>query len=110
MFYFVLVLFALALLFILFRIFSGGLLGGRGKPFLFSRMESIVENNKEHLEKMADVKGDLLARQTKKTIEQFHQSANAQKNTEPTIKVRCQSCGHLNDETDKFCGECGKPI
>ena len=29
------------------------------------------------------------------------------KSSEPAIKIRCQSCGHLNDETDKFCGECG---
>ena len=107
MLYFILILFAVAFIFIVFRIFSGGLLGGRGKPLLFSRMENIVENNKEHLEKMADVKGDLLARQTKKTIEQFHQSANIAKPSEPAIKIRCQSCGHLNDETDKFCGECG---
>lgn len=26
------------------------------------------------------------------------------------IKVRCQNCQALNDETDKFCGQCGKPL
>lgn len=26
------------------------------------------------------------------------------------IKVRCQSCGSLNDEDAKFCKSCGKPI
>lgn len=27
-----------------------------------------------------------------------------------TIKVRCRSCGKLNEETAKFCNDCGKPI
>lgn len=26
------------------------------------------------------------------------------------IKVRCQACKTLNDETDKFCSQCGKPL
>ncbi|BDS12045.1 zinc ribbon domain-containing protein [Aureispira anguillae] len=26
------------------------------------------------------------------------------------IKIRCQSCNHLNDEQNKFCGKCGKKI
>jgi zinc-ribbon domain len=26
------------------------------------------------------------------------------------IKVRCQNCQALNDETDQFCGQCGKPL
>lgn len=43
-------------------------------------------------------------------IGEIIQSANIAKPSEPAIKVRCQSCGHLNDETDKFCGECGKPV
>ena len=40
-------------------------------------------------------------------IGEIIQSANIAKPSEPAIKIRCQSCGHLNDETDKFCGECG---
>jgi zinc-ribbon domain len=26
------------------------------------------------------------------------------------IKVRCPNCHALNDEPDKFCGQCGKPL
>lgn len=26
------------------------------------------------------------------------------------VKVRCRACNALNDETDKFCGQCGKPL
>lgn len=26
------------------------------------------------------------------------------------VKVRCRECGTLNDETAKFCGECGKRL
>ena len=26
------------------------------------------------------------------------------------VKVRCQSCQSLNDETAKFCNQCGKPL
>lgn len=29
---------------------------------------------------------------------------------EPEVKVRCQACRALNDETDKFCGQCGAAI
>lgn len=29
---------------------------------------------------------------------------------EQVVKVRCQACGKLNDETAKFCQECGKKI
>ena len=28
----------------------------------------------------------------------------------PIIKIKCQSCKHLNDEHDKFCSGCGKEI
>ncbi len=28
----------------------------------------------------------------------------------PAIKVRCRACQALNDETDRFCGQCGSPI
>ena len=28
----------------------------------------------------------------------------------PAVKVRCPSCGTLNDEADRFCGHCGKPL
>ncbi len=27
-----------------------------------------------------------------------------------TIKIRCQSCQALNEESNKFCGECGKSL
>jgi hypothetical protein len=30
--------------------------------------------------------------------------------TKEIIKIKCQDCKHLNDEIDKFCGGCGKPI
>jgi hypothetical protein len=26
------------------------------------------------------------------------------------VKVRCRACSALNDETDKFCGQCGAPL
>jgi hypothetical protein len=29
---------------------------------------------------------------------------------EQVVKVRCRSCGALNDETDKYCGQCGKAV
>jgi hypothetical protein len=29
---------------------------------------------------------------------------------EPEVKVRCQACQALNDEHDKFCGQCGKQV
>lgn len=30
---------------------------------------------------------------------------------QPTVvKVRCRACGALNDETDRYCGQCGKPL
>ncbi|HEY1380209.1 MAG TPA: zinc ribbon domain-containing protein [Gemmataceae bacterium] len=28
----------------------------------------------------------------------------------PEVKVRCRSCGALNDETARFCSQCGKPL
>jgi len=28
----------------------------------------------------------------------------------PVIKIRCQHCQALNEETDKFCSTCGKPL
>ncbi len=28
----------------------------------------------------------------------------------PAVKVRCRSCGALNDEQAKFCSQCGKPL
>ena len=28
----------------------------------------------------------------------------------PVIKIKCQNCSHLNDEEDKFCGDCGQKI
>lgn len=28
----------------------------------------------------------------------------------PVIKVRCRECAALNDETAKFCNQCGKPV
>lgn len=28
----------------------------------------------------------------------------------PVVKIRCRECQALNDETDKFCGQCGKPL
>jgi vacuolar-type H+-ATPase subunit I/STV1 len=30
--------------------------------------------------------------------------------TEEVVKVRCQSCGALNDEADDYCGQCGKKL
>ena len=30
--------------------------------------------------------------------------------TPAAVKIRCPSCGTLNDETDQFCGQCGKPL
>lgn len=27
---------------------------------------------------------------------------------EPVVKVRCRNCGALNDETDRYCGQCGQ--
>ena len=32
------------------------------------------------------------------------------KPAEPAIKVRCRECAALNDEIDRFCGQCGKPL
>ena len=29
---------------------------------------------------------------------------------EPQVKVRCQKCQSLNDETAKFCNQCGAAI
>lgn len=29
---------------------------------------------------------------------------------QPAIKVRCLGCKALNDEHDRFCGQCGKPL
>ena len=29
---------------------------------------------------------------------------------EPTVMIRYQACGKLNEEDSKFCQECGKPI
>lgn len=26
------------------------------------------------------------------------------------VKVKCRNCGHLNDEDETFCGQCGKPL
>jgi len=31
-------------------------------------------------------------------------------NSEQKIKIKCRSCGTLNDEDAKFCDECGEPI
>src|SRR5262245_50375153 len=28
----------------------------------------------------------------------------------PVVKVRCRHCQALNDESDKFCGQCGKAM
>ena len=28
----------------------------------------------------------------------------------PVVKIRCQSCQELNDESDRLCGKCGKPL
>lgn len=29
---------------------------------------------------------------------------------QPVVKLRCRSCGALDDETAKFCSACGKPM
>ncbi len=29
---------------------------------------------------------------------------------EPVVKVRCRQCGALNDEHNKFCGQCGREL
>jgi rRNA maturation endonuclease Nob1 len=31
-------------------------------------------------------------------------------NPQPQVKVRCQKCQGLNDETAKFCNQCGAAI
>jgi hypothetical protein len=28
----------------------------------------------------------------------------------PEVRIRCRSCHALNDESAKFCGQCGKPL
>lgn len=28
----------------------------------------------------------------------------------PAVKIRCRSCRALNEETNRFCGRCGKPL
>ena len=33
-----------------------------------------------------------------------------QSETTPAVRVRCLSCGTLNDEADHFCGHCGKSL
>lgn len=32
------------------------------------------------------------------------------KNEKTIIKIRCRKCGALNDEQDKFCGQCGDAL
>ena len=37
-------------------------------------------------------------------LDEMLQNSNTQK---IVVKVRCSECNHLNDEEDKYCGECG---
>ncbi len=30
--------------------------------------------------------------------------------TETVVKVKCRQCGHLNEESAKFCDDCGQPL
>ena len=30
--------------------------------------------------------------------------------SQTVVKVKCRNCGHLNDEGESFCGQCGKPL
>lgn len=41
--------------------------------------------------------------------EMLHGESNPQQEI-PLIKVRCRSCGSLNDEDAKYCNQCGKMV
>ncbi len=111
--------FAIAILggFLAIKIIStlgGVLFGGAifyGGYLQYKYPDAIREITKPHNKARGGMLSDTLSGMDEQVINsKLGNLGRSAKPSEPAIKVRCQSCGHLNDETDKFCGECGKPV
>ncbi|MFT6938257.1 MAG: hypothetical protein ACJA1N_002563 [Saprospiraceae bacterium] len=65
-----------------------------------------TEQEIEDLEPLNRMKG----KQLNHTLEEVNLKEHLGLKNNEIIKIRCQSCKHLNDEHDNFCGGCGVRI
>ena len=65
-----------------------------------------TEQERKDLEPINRMKGG----QLNDVLEEANLKEHLGNSHQTVIKIRCQSCRHLNDENDKFCGGCGKRI
>ncbi|HBN84077.1 MAG TPA: hypothetical protein DDZ89_09555 [Clostridiales bacterium] len=66
------------------------------------------EKAREDLKPFNEAKGGMI-NDALSNIDVVNKIAQSQQGKE-VIKIRCKSCGGLNDEDAKFCKGCGKPI
>lgn len=83
---------------------GGGILAGVGKSGLAgSGIKLDPQQGRRDLEPWSRQTGGMIA----DAVDEFR---GEQPPAEPAVKVRCRACGALNDETAKFCDQCGKAL
>lgn len=86
-----------------------------------SNAATIIKMAKPLAEAMVDVQNEVIGRvdgnkigqKIGEVIEGIQTPNNSNtSNTENSqvVKIRCTACSHLNDETDKFCSNCGAQL
>lgn len=65
-----------------------------------------TEQERKDLEPINRMRG----KQLNDVLEEANLNKHLGQNQHQTIKIRCRNCRHLNDETNRFCGGCGKKI
>lgn len=65
-----------------------------------------MEQEKQDMEPINRMKGG----QINDTLDEIDFKSHFGGGQKEVIKIRCTKCKYLNDEKDKFCGNCGSPI
>jgi len=83
-------------------------LGGMATDMLEGLDEKVIADKSNSLMSHMDEK--VIGNKLGGVINHMTTQQQANSNPTPAIKIRCQHCQTLNEETDKFCSNCGKPL
>jgi hypothetical protein len=94
----------------MFLIVVGAVVGQIGKEGVAgSGVVLDPEQARKDLEPWSRMKGGML-QDTLEEVEVIQDLKDVIRPRAPVVKVRCQKCSSLNDESAKFCNQCGEPM